>query len=264
MEKNIMASTTSLSLLKKILNKLQSLFASSKIEAMPDDALIKAVQGGEIAEVKRLLEEGKVNINDLNQDGYTPLMWAAKFEKLDIVNLLLRKGAEVNIKNSSGETALMMVKNPKVIEALVAKGADVNAKDHEGQTEFMKCAMALDMPKMKLLLTSGANINEIDDKGRTPLMLLLEHNLQADEKKTLKAIDFLLDNGANPNVIATDGHTAISVAAQSENHSFITELLKKGFGVDLEHLKAKKLLSENAMSALVNAYINHEKDSPAK
>ncbi len=82
-----------------------------------------------------------VNIRE-NTMGSTPLMVACSIEGTDeIVELLLSKGADVNIKASyDGRTALMWAANnsQKYVELLLAKGAEVNVKGVDGMTAFIQ------------------------------------------------------------------------------------------------------------------------------
>jgi hypothetical protein len=75
-----------------------------------------------------------INLQDFT--GQTTLMKAAWDNNLEIVKLLLERGANVNLQRSSGETALMdaVVKNNiEIIKLLIEHGADINIKDIENQ-----------------------------------------------------------------------------------------------------------------------------------
>jgi ankyrin repeat protein len=66
--------------------------------------LVVAISKGEIETVKQFIENGtKVN-KKLN--GLTPLMYAARYNKVEIIQYLLQKGADRDIKDSQGFTAL--------------------------------------------------------------------------------------------------------------------------------------------------------------
>ena len=66
--------------------------------------LCQAIAKGDIETVKKMVEFG----SDINQtsNGMTPLMYAARYNKVEIVKLLLANGAKSNIKDDKGFTAL--------------------------------------------------------------------------------------------------------------------------------------------------------------
>ncbi len=73
-----------------------------------------------------------------DENGNTPLHWAAQDRDADVVDTLLEAGAEVDARNSGGLTALHLAaqKNEdlEVMRALLDAGASVNAKSEAGQT----------------------------------------------------------------------------------------------------------------------------------
>ena len=78
---------------------------------------------------------------------FTPLLMAAKYNRNDdVLEVLIRHGADVNARDNLGYTALMYaaaytVENgifEPVAEPLIRAGADVNARDNEGQTALTK------------------------------------------------------------------------------------------------------------------------------
>jgi len=75
-----------------------------------------AICKGDIQTVKKLIEYG----TDVNQasNGLTPLMYAARYNKVDIIKLLLAKGARLNVKNELGFTALKYAEISKANEAI--------------------------------------------------------------------------------------------------------------------------------------------------
>jgi len=67
----------------------------------------------------------------------TPLHWAAWRGRKEIAELLIAKGADVNVKNKDGGTPLHNAAwkgHVEIAKLLIVKNADVNAKDVEGQT----------------------------------------------------------------------------------------------------------------------------------
>jgi ankyrin repeat protein len=67
--------------------------------------LLHAIHKGEIGSVTALLDGG-ADINRISGDGVTPLMMAAGYGYTNIVELLLRRGADPAIAGSHGATAL--------------------------------------------------------------------------------------------------------------------------------------------------------------
>lgn len=72
----------------------------------------------------------------------TPLLDASEFGNLDILEILLRSGAQVNATNSLGETALHVAKNPEIANALLAAGADLSLRNTAGATAVEEASRA--------------------------------------------------------------------------------------------------------------------------
>ena len=80
-------------------------------------AFCKLIQMGNYDAVKALIETGE----DVNKKstGLTPLMFAARHNKAQIVKLLLKNGAKLNTKSDKGNmTALDMAKRSKAVDAI--------------------------------------------------------------------------------------------------------------------------------------------------
>ena len=73
---------------------------------MNEEKLINACGNGILKEVQALLESLPTDINWQDDNRWTPLMWASVNGHLDVVRYLICNGADVNIKNNNGETAL--------------------------------------------------------------------------------------------------------------------------------------------------------------
>lgn len=64
-------------------------------------------------------------------------MFTVYFSTVDIVDLLIREGADIDAKNNNGETALMYAAKRGCLSTLawlLERGADVTAKDKDGKT----------------------------------------------------------------------------------------------------------------------------------
>lgn len=121
------------------------------------DALFKAAESGNAAEIGKLLGQG-APVNAQDPTGWTPLMVAAGEGKLAAVQALVKAGANVNAASKKGETALMasvLSGNVAVVNYLLAAGADKSAATAKGLTAGDMAAQAKKPEIAKLLASAG-------------------------------------------------------------------------------------------------------------
>jgi len=110
-----------------------------------------------------------------NLQGATPLHFAAYMNNKDVIEVLLLHGAQVDITDSSGRTALHIAALEDgmvgAAEQLLAHKANVNAKDATGLTPLHVAAMRGHPAMVMVLLKHGANINAKDKAGNTAMRL---------------------------------------------------------------------------------------------
>lgn len=103
-----------------------------------------------------------------------PVILAADGDAIDCLQLLIQRGASVNSRNSSGETALFWCRSAAAARLILnANYADVNGTNRNGQTALHR-ALSLSQPDLaliELLLDSGLNVNIRDSHNRTALDL---------------------------------------------------------------------------------------------
>lgn len=139
---------------------------------MPNRALIREVKAGNEHAVKELLNSG-ASINTRDSSGYTPLMYAIRYQHIKLVNLLLYSGADVNARDNDGETVLMLatrVGNKQVVELLLQNKADVNATGAYKRTALHWAAEMNRACIARLLIQYGAS-KEAQSQGMTALDL---------------------------------------------------------------------------------------------
>jgi len=83
----------------------------SKTEVTETDAFCTLIQNGDYFAVKSMIDVG-TDVNKMSK-GLTPLMYAARQNKVEMVKLLLANGADIRMKSSRGITALQWAKNCK-------------------------------------------------------------------------------------------------------------------------------------------------------
>jgi len=117
--------------------------------------VLNAAEEGDLEKVKLLLKQGR-SINERDprvKFGWTPLIAAIYQRNTNVVHYPIESGADVNIPDSSGKTAIMwaMVSNENldIVKGLIAHGADLNARDKMGATVLSYASS--DPPKPRLL-----------------------------------------------------------------------------------------------------------------
>jgi ankyrin repeat protein len=188
----------------------------------------------DIKGVKELLARGvDVNIREKTM-GSTPLIVACSIEgTYEIIELLISKGADINIKGSyDGRTALMWAaqNSQKTVELLLAKGAEVNVKGVDGMTAFIQSIFGIlsgsvTIAVCDLLIEKGANVNDQltgdDATGWTAIMF-------ASSNGKLDLVKYLISKGADVNLKAKDGTSALSLALKDKNDDIIKILKDNG------------------------------------
>lgn len=102
-------------------------------------ALLIASQFGRIAAVKLLLQhdKNKIDLTATDRSGNNALMYASMYGSLQIVELLMNAGININDKNSKQGTALLfgtLYGKVNLIEFLIKNGCDINSRDQHGNT----------------------------------------------------------------------------------------------------------------------------------
>eukprot|EP00518_Triparma_eleuthera_P018299 CAMPEP_0197558898 /NCGR_PEP_ID=MMETSP1320-20131121/20178_1 /TAXON_ID=91990 /ORGANISM="Bolidomonas sp., Strain RCC2347" /LENGTH=394 /DNA_ID=CAMNT_0043120267 /DNA_START=105 /DNA_END=1286 /DNA_ORIENTATION=- len=113
-------------------------------------------------------------INQESRHRATPLMRAALKGHLDIVTLLLSRGADVSVEDHHQDTALSIAIAKRHIEVgvqIIAAGADKDHKNKYGWTPLMLAAGNGDKRTVETLITRGCNVNIDTPNGMTALVI---------------------------------------------------------------------------------------------
>ena len=108
---------------------------------------------------------------------------ASKKNDADIVKLLLKFGATIDLKNKTDATTPLHTAScyghDKIAQILLDNGADIAARDKYEQTSLHHACKESHVDAVKLLLSRGANIDDKDIDGKTPLQVSVHGSIRS-------------------------------------------------------------------------------------
>lgn len=211
------------------------------------------VEGGDAeypeAAPPQLVDDSPSALLDMaDWDGVTPLATAASRDMFGVMKHLLERGADPNMLDDSGRTALHLVAKAgrtDLITALIATGAVTNQMERGNQGIPLHNACYRGHTEAVELLAASSDLTTEDSWGRTPLAAacagghlksvkaLIGHYGTSQKSKSLisaaqngypKVVKFLLDSGCPVNERGEDGGTAL-LSAVIRGRSRMVELL---------------------------------------
>lgn len=142
------------------------------------------------------------------------LFEAARLGRTDMIDPLLKAGADINAYDDRGFTPLILAAyngQLAMVETLITKGADACRPDRDqGNTAQMGVAFKGEDGIAARLLKAGCDVNARNRAGQTALMMASLFNRQAQ-------VDMLLAAGADRTIQDAAGRSASSVAADQGN-----------------------------------------------
>lgn len=174
-----------------------------------------------------------MDINAVDRYGYTPLMRGLVVGRLKVSRWLLAAGADTSVIAPDGHNALSLAytySRMELVALLEAAGATFNA-DAGFQPKALEDALRHDsLELLDFLMKRGTAQN-----GSHPLLL------QAVEEGALDCVDFLLEQGANPDETDTD-ESPLQMAASMLDCDIMNSLINAGADTNVRTAKGASLL----------------------
>jgi hypothetical protein len=179
--------------------------------------LVAATDYEAIPVIEKLLDEG-ADV-DMTQQR-TALHAAAEQGNLEIVDLLIDRGANVNLMDIHGRVPMYVAianHHPEVAMRLAEAGTDLGAVTTDGSTVLMAAVRAEDLELARWVLDHGVDVNAARPEKRHATALMM-----AAGRGNPEMVALLLTRGADPNATNHEGETALDMSKGKE----VRELLR--------------------------------------
>ena len=213
--------------------------------------IFDAIYNGNIADLLKAIENG-TNINQRNAEGFTPLLYAINYDKVEAVKALLSYSNFIDIemplngytniysvkgKNFSGEVLFngttplqyaIFKGNTNVVNLLIDSGADTRKKDYNGYCSLFYASAFSDANMIHFLLTKDPTLTrEKSLSGRTVMHFAAIYGND-------DAISYYLSNTfLSINAIDNEGNTPLHYASEKGFASTIDLLINSGAKTDI-------------------------------
>ena len=204
----------------------------------------------------------KINLELIDEEGKTALLYAVKKQQHSIVKLLLESGSNINFAETGRKTTSIMYASlnydTEMLNILLSKKykADINATDLKGNNALFFVFEKDILPggltsgfyqdrrekSIEKLINNGIDINKRNIYGKTPLM-------RASQLYDFSMLKVLIKNGADVNLQDNNGDTALFYVVNNYNNSDFYEyknrfryLLRKQVNIDIQNNDGTTLL----------------------
>ncbi|KAJ3003600.1 palmitoyltransferase akr1 [Thoreauomyces humboldtii] len=199
--------------------------------------LFQAAQQGVLPRVEELLRDGQIQPSDRDPEGCTALHWAAINNQIVIADYLIIKGAEIDaIGGDLQATPLHWAARSghiQMVNLLLKAGANPALKDNQGYNALHLAAHAGHALMTVFLLAYGMDVDSADSMGRTALMW------SAYQGNSYDTVIELIRSGANLDCTDQTGYTALHWAIISHHMDCARDLIQKGVRLDIKDPEGK-------------------------
>ncbi len=188
------------------------------------DSFRRVCEEGDVDVVKAVVERTQVDLGAIDDDGKTPLHFAAVNGHLPVVQYLCEQGADKEARDDSGRTPLYQAAfncHLPVVQYLYEQGADKEARNEYDHTPLLWAAVNGHLPVVQYLCEQGANKEARGEYGRTPL-------LWAALNGHLPMVQYLCEQGADKEARDDGDKTSLHAAALKGHLPVVQYLCEQG------------------------------------
>lgn len=191
-----------------------------------------------------------------DEQGFSALHWAALNGLDDLVDVFLKRGAQVNEANGRGEPAVFwaVIKgNLTTVNKLIDQGADLKMTDNKGYSVMHHAAQNNHIALMHTFLQRGLALEIKDNKGRTPLHWACYQN-------HARLTEWLIRKGAGIHVLDEEEMSPLHWAAIKGNENSVEALIRAGASKQLHVKDAVDKRTPEELAAMKAKKVEHERD----
>ncbi|MDP3283649.1 MAG: ankyrin repeat domain-containing protein [Desulfobacterales bacterium] len=227
------ATPLSLSIQKQYFNIAKALIRRGSDCNVPDRKGVTPlmhVASGNNEDILKLLIERGADINAKDNRGRAPIIFAISARKINMIKLLLSKGADIHtdgviIAALPGPTDNDEKHTLKILDLLIDKGADLNLANSKGETPLIAMLKINEVKNVQLLLSLGADPSQ-PDKDKVPP---LHHTLR---NSCYECASLLVANGADVNATDSRKRSGLLIASEKGQFEFAELFIKRGADVN--------------------------------
>jgi len=200
----------------------------------------------------------------------TSLMSAISHGNPNAVMFLIKHGADVNVQDRDGKTALHYAvphlgsshhfTSCKVFSCLVENGANVNSCANDSCTPLMLAISNGHLNGAIFLTEHGTDVNVQDRDGKTALHFAVQRYHSSHHSEWCEVLSCLVENGADINACENNGNTPLMIASFCGHVNVVTFLIQHGADLGFQNNRGSTALHfavTHSFSEIVHILLDH-------
>jgi uncharacterized protein len=191
---------------------------------MHNDALRQAAAQNDVAQIEQLLPK-TAQIDARDSSGSTALMIATRANNIQAAQALIQAGADVNAKDNIQDSPYLYAGargHLEILKMTLQHGADLKSTNRYSGTALIPACERGHVETVKTLIAAGVKIDHVNNLGWTALLEAIM--LGNGDKQYQQIVDLLIQAGANVNLADREGVTPLA-HAQARGYKTIENAL---------------------------------------
>ncbi|ETI25928.1 hypothetical protein G647_02705 [Cladophialophora carrionii CBS 160.54] len=190
-----------------------------------EEDIMQCARIGALEHIQKMIQSGKHSANYRDEEGISPLHWAAINNQYAVCKYLVEQGADVNAKGGESNATAVMWASQRchyyIVNLLLQNGADPLLTDGQGYNILHLATIDGNALLLILLLQQNIPVDIPDPQGHTSLMW-------AGYKGWPACVDLLLKWGASVNATDDNGYTPLHWALVKGSKACLDKLIEYG------------------------------------